>query len=113
AFFVQRYEVKPAIDMLHAMHDGTFDPRNVAYFESAPQGMQPLSESVIDTATERVDIVKYENERVEMTAHAKGLRLLFFSDTWYPDWSASIDGKAATIYKADHAFRAIEVPSGE
>lgn len=43
AFFAYRWEVKPKLDILHAMHDGTFSPRDVAYFDEAPNGMPPLA----------------------------------------------------------------------
>jgi len=39
--------------------------------------------------------------------------LLFLSDTYFPGWKASINGKEAKIIKADYAFRAIIVPAGE
>ena len=39
--------------------------------------------------------------------------LLFVSDTYYPGWKAELDGKLVPIYKANFAFRAIEVPRGE
>jgi hypothetical protein len=38
---------------------------------------------------------------------------LFQSDTWYPGWTAQVDGNPASIYPANVAFRAIRVPAGE
>src|SRR5207248_5438772 len=39
--------------------------------------------------------------------------LLTLSDQYYPGWQASIDGQAVDIVRADTAFRAICVPSGD
>lgn len=39
--------------------------------------------------------------------------LLFVSETWYPGWHVFIDGIEARIYKANHAFRAVIVSTGE
>ncbi len=38
---------------------------------------------------------------------------LVFSEVWYPSWSATINDKPAQILRANTAFMAVEVPSGE
>jgi hypothetical protein len=38
---------------------------------------------------------------------------LFTGDAYYPGWRAELDGKPATLYRANLAFRAVHVPSGE
>ncbi len=111
AFFAYRYEVKPKLDILHAMHDGTFNPRDVAYFDEAPKGISALATQPLDS-TESVTLKDYKNEQVLLETKASGNRLVFMSDTWYPDWTATIDGKEMPIYRADYAFRAIVVPAG-
>jgi len=112
-FLVYRWEVKPKLDILHAMHDGTFDPRDVVYFDEQPKGMPALATTPIDTASEKITTT--ENKIEEITFHSKtnGNRLMFMSDAWYPDWNATIDGKPTEIYRADYAFRAIAIPQGE
>jgi uncharacterized membrane protein YfhO len=49
---------------------------------------------------------------VIISVHAPTDGWLVLSDTWYPGWSVSIDGKQARLYKANYAFRALEIPSG-
>lgn len=39
-------------------------------------------------------------------------RILTFLDSWYPGWTAYIDGKEAPLLKADDAFKAVVVPAG-
>ncbi len=41
-----------------------------------------------------------------------GSRLLFISDTYFPGWTAFVDGVPAKIYKADFSFRAVNIPKG-
>jgi hypothetical protein len=113
AFFSYRYEVKPKLDILHAMHDGNFSPRDVTYFDQQPAGLAPLETAPIDSANETISSMQYANENVTFKTHTNGNRLLFMSDTWYPDWHATIDGHETPIYRADYAFRAIAVPKGE
>ena len=107
-----RYEVKPKLDILHAMDSGTFNPRDVVFFDQAPAGMPALDPAPIDTSDEKLTM-DYKNEDVTIHTKTAGNRLLFMSDTWYPDWKATIDGKPATIYRADYAFRAIAIPAGQ
>lgn len=112
AFFVNRYEIKQPLPMLEAMHDGKFDPRDVVFFEEQPKDIGTLGSTPIDSS-ENISVIKYENERVEMKTKASADRLVFFSDSWYPSWHLTIDGKPATFYRADHAFRAFKVPAGD
>ncbi|MDP4199233.1 MAG: YfhO family protein [Bacteroidota bacterium] len=112
AFFAYRYEVKPKLDILHAMHDGSFNPRDVLYFFDTPKDMPQLSTAPIDSS-ETVTSMQYHNEDVSFRTHTNGNRLLFMSDAWYPDWSATIDGKPTPIWRANYAFRAIAVPAGQ
>jgi len=37
---------------------------------------------------------------------------LLLTDSWYPGWSAIIDGKVSQVHQADHFFKAVRVPSG-
>jgi hypothetical protein len=38
---------------------------------------------------------------------------LVLTDTWYPGWTARVDGRAVRLWRANHAFRAVTVPPGE
>lgn len=37
---------------------------------------------------------------------------LWLADTWYPGWSASIDGEAVEIFRMNYLFRGVWVPAG-
>ncbi len=112
AFFAYRYEVKPKLDILHAMHDGTFNPRDVAYFFEAPKGMPQLATAPIDSS-ETISMMQYHNQDVSFRTRTSGNRIVFMSDAWYPDWTATVDGKPTPIWRANYAFRAIAVPQGQ
>jgi hypothetical protein len=113
AFYAYRYEVKPKLDILHAMHDGTFNPRDVVYFDEAPKSISALATNPIDTTIETLFMKEYKNEEVTMHAKTSGNRLVFMSDSWYPDWNVTIDGKPTPLYRANYAFRAFVVPQGD
>ena len=114
AYFVNRYDVKQPLEILHAMRDGSFNPRDVLFFDKQPEGLGTLASTPVNDSTETVTITKYENEAIEIKTKAATDRLIFMSDTWYPDWKAELDDKTPlTIYKANYAFRAMKVPAGE
>jgi hypothetical protein len=58
--------------------------------------------------------VVYErpNER-RYRVQADGGGYLVMANTWYPGWSARIEGESATIYRANLAFQAVEFPAGD
>jgi uncharacterized membrane protein YfhO len=38
---------------------------------------------------------------------------LVIAQTWYPGWSATLNGKPAPLYRANFAFQAVAVSPGE
>lgn len=61
---------------------------------------------------QNVEYEIYENEESVVKVSTSKAGMLFVSDTYYPGWKAFVDGEETKIYKADFAFRAIEVPEG-
>ena len=37
---------------------------------------------------------------------------LVLSDTWFPGWTATVDGRPTRVWRANHTLRAVEVPPG-
>lgn len=71
-----------------------------------------LPESVKD-AGEVVDITDYQNNSVELRVKLNSKKFLFMSESYYPGWSALVDGKPETIYRANYVFRALLLEPGE
>ncbi len=108
AYFVNRVEKKPALEILNMVKNNQFDPLDIAFTEKEiPNIDQPDS-------TAFVNIISFEDERIEIDLNASGNNFLFLGDTYFPKgWSASIDGTETEIYKANHGFRGIVVPNGK
>lgn len=58
-------------------------------------------------------ITGYSPNRIKIKTDSKVPKLLFLSDTFFPGWKATIDGKTTEIFRADYIFRAVAVPSGK
>lgn len=71
----------------------------------------PAASGLEATATAR--IVTYAPERVVVAASTPAAGYLVLTDLWYPGWEASVDGVPSTIWRANHAFRAVALAAGE
>jgi hypothetical protein len=108
AFFVNRYEVKDKIAIVNSLRDASFNPKEVAYFESDP-GIK------VDPAgpEAKATVTGFDIHNLKMDVTATGNNLLFISEIYYPKgWTAYIDGKETPIYKTNYIFRSIVVPQG-
>jgi hypothetical protein len=99
---------------LELLASGTFDfSRSVILSEPlAPELAAQLSPSAA-AEPGRVEINRYETDRVEIEVQTGSAGLLVMSDAYYPGWSAEVDGQQAPLLRANHAFRAVFVPPGK
>lgn len=63
--------------------------------------------------SEDVRIEKHESNRVVMKAKLANPGFVILADTYYPGWSATVDGKPTELFRANRAMRAVGVPAGE
>lgn len=56
---------------------------------------------------------EYKPNRLTYTADVKGKQFAVFSEIFYPDWKAYIDGKEVEVLKTDYLLRGIEIPEGK
>lgn len=57
-------------------------------------------------------VLSYLPERVELEVNAETNSVLVLSDSYYPGWSATIDGEPAEILPANHVARAVSMSAG-
>jgi hypothetical protein len=58
-------------------------------------------------------ITRYDAHHIELQAKLDTSGYLVLTDTFYPGWTANVDGNPATIRRADLYFRAIALEPGE
>ena len=54
----------------------------------------------------------YEPERVVVRTDETEASMLVLTDQWFAGWEAIVDGERVPVLKADHTFRAVELPGG-
>ena len=60
----------------------------------------------------RVLDARFANHEVSIQTEAPAPSLVVISQTHYPAWKAYVDGRSVTIWRANYAFQALEVPAG-
>jgi len=105
-FFSSDYRISDrtaALDLVSAIR-----PRGVVLEEAAP----------FSSAANRPDdpdpeITSSKLNSLSIRVHAPRSGLVYIADTYDDGWSARINGRPATIYVANYAFRAVAVPRGD
>jgi uncharacterized membrane protein YfhO len=57
-------------------------------------------------------IEHYAPHRVVISAASDHPGYLVLTDTWFPGWTAHVDGRETPVERADYAFRAVRLESG-
>jgi hypothetical protein len=94
------------VNILKKFYSKTFNEKKQIILEQDPD----IRKSVLKTYNLKLNT--YSPNEIIIQTSSDADALLFISDSYYPDWKASIDGKNTKIYVADYTFRAIKVPQG-
>lgn len=65
------------------------------------------------SAEETVEFLDYRSDGMELKVSLEKPGFVVIADTYYPGWSARVDGAAAPILRANRAMRGIPVDAGE
>jgi hypothetical protein len=64
-------------------------------------------------AAARVLNATFADQVVSLQTEARAPSLVVISQSHYPAWKAYVDGQPVTIWRANYAFQALQVPAGE
>src|SRR5207244_3260000 len=59
-----------------------------------------------------VEIRRYAPDHVVLDATTAVAAYLVLADAWFPGWQVRVDGAEQTLWRADHALRAVWLPPG-
>lgn len=110
-FMVHDFLIEPDPQkIVNHLFERNFDLRGKIILEEEPR-IRPNNQGVF--AKDKIDLVKYSPNKIELNTDSFESSLLFLSDNYYSGWKALIDGKEEKILRSDYSFRAVPLPSGK
>lgn len=104
-------EVPDEATALRTVSEPSFDPRKTVVIE-APQVTAPAAPEPVAAGIMPARIVTYDSTRAVIETDSSQAGYLVLTDSFYPGWHASIDGKPVEIVRANYLFRAVAMPPG-
>jgi hypothetical protein len=99
--------------LLEALDAPSFDPSREVLLTEQPEAMEEGGAGMDPDVPADVRFVRDDPEEVELLVRSKRPGFLVLSDSDYPGWVATVNGKPARIYRANYLFRAVPVGEGE
>jgi hypothetical protein len=109
AYLVGSTEVVAGNAAIERLLSPAFDARATAILAEP----LPATAEIQAGATGTVEWVERQVDRFTLRVAVDRPALLMVLDNYYPAWQATVGGRQTPIYRANHTFRAIEVPAGE
>jgi hypothetical protein len=89
-----------------ATHDEAFDPAHTVILEGGQALSGPPGQATIEAQ-------RYDANEVAFAVSTDRPAYFFLSDVYHPDWTATVDGRPATLEVANYAFRAVYLEPGQ
>jgi len=111
---------KPMRDILYANDplwaDPTrtvYDPKRVVWLDAeARLELAPYLTGIPTRTSEVATVTRHEPDRVELSVTLERPGMVVLSDVYYPGWTLTMDGRPATVYRANRMMRGAAVPAG-
>ncbi|MFZ4056836.1 MAG: YfhO family protein [Ferruginibacter sp.] len=89
----------------------SFNPADTAVVDNSFKTQ--LAGFVAADSTSSIKQTAFENMKISYESNSSQSNVAVFSEIYYKDWKATIDGKAVPIAKANYVLRALLVPAGK
>lgn len=97
---------------LAILQNPAFNPRTVAMVESSPPFAMTDPDRAEPLPPGNVTVLRYEGERIDLTASAPVNSLLTLGEKYYKGWMATVDGKPVEIVPVNHILRGVYITPG-
>ncbi|THU39456.1 hypothetical protein FAM09_13205 [Niastella caeni] len=88
-----------------------FNPAEVAIVDNTFKSQ--LNGAVAADSAATIKQVAFDNDAIKYESNSNAAHTAVFSEIYYKDWKAYIDGKPAPIAKANYVLRALLIPAGK
>ena len=89
-----------------ALNDPKFDPRRQTFVKGAPPKLEQCG------AAEPVRVVSRNPGRIVLETELQCRGMVIYADTYYPGWTAEVDGRPAQVQEAYGFVRGVEAGAG-
>lgn len=79
---------------------------------TVPPQWQPPRDLATQTGTVDIAPVAFDFDQASVKIDTDRAGFVYFADAYVPDWQATVDGVPATVFRADGAFKAVQVGAG-
>jgi hypothetical protein len=108
--------VKTDREAVTRLLDAGFDPDREILLHEAPDSVHPSVDEIDDApskaAANRPTVTREDSRHVAIEAEAPADGFLLVADTFYPGWTAQVDGIPVPVYRANLSVRGIQLPKG-
>jgi len=114
--FVRGARHLPDPEAAKRLLDPAFDPAREVLLADAPATAGPAVDEAVGASSggpaARAAIIRETQTEVVVETAAPADGFLLLADTFYPGWTAEVDGKPVPLYRANLSVRAIQLPKG-
>lgn len=111
AYLVNRFvKATGRADARAQIQSSQFDPRSEVVLELPAASAMPTAGAKLPLVP--LTVKRQSCNQIDIEVKAATASILVFTDTFYPGWIATVDGRESEILQANYLFRAIAVPAG-
>ena len=104
----QRPVFASSAEIRSAITNAGFDPRQMVYLPTTAR----TAVTATNATPASISSAQWSAHRVRFLAEASAPALVVVAQSFYPNWHAFVDSRPVTLWQANHAFQALEVPAG-
>ncbi len=93
---------------LKALTSPDFDPRRTVFLPPTARALVTVSNS----SPAHITVQEFSAHRVKLETEAAEPALVVIAQSFYHNWRAYVAGRPAPLWRANHAFQALQVPAG-
>jgi len=101
--------VKGAANEMRAISN--FNPKDTAVVDESFKAM--ITNYVPADSNSFIKQTAFDNDTIHYSSNATNNQIAVFSEIYYKDWHAYIDGKPAPIFKTNYVLRGLQIPAGK
>ncbi|MEJ7627242.1 MAG: YfhO family protein [Ferruginibacter sp.] len=87
-----------------------FNPKDTAIVDAKYKNL--ISNITVAESSSSIRMTAFDNDAISYQSNGAGSHAAIFSEIFYKDWNAYIDGKPAEIFKANYVLRGLVIPAG-